>query len=56
MLTVFDANNGPVFRRLMLGLSGGAVVLIVMSLAIFMICKAIKLFSKIRQCDEKGDE
>lgn len=56
MLTAFGADNGPVFRRLMLGLSGGGVVLIVMSLAIYMIYKSIKQLGSLAGHKDNTEE
>lgn len=42
MLAQFDAENGPRFRQLMTGLTGGGVCLIVLVMAVFMIVQSTK--------------
>lgn len=42
MLAQFDAENGPRFRQLMTGLTGGSVCLIVLVMAVFMIVQSTK--------------
>lgn len=42
MLTQFDERKGPEFRRLMNGITGGCVCLVVLAIAVFMIWRATK--------------
>ena len=51
MLTVFGQENGPIFRRIMLAISGGVVVIAVLSFGIFMIKKGAVALANIDNCN-----
>ncbi len=48
MLTTFGGTNDLAFRRLMLGLLGGAVVAFILSMAIYMITKSTKKLKALK--------
>ncbi|MGM9618666.1 MAG: hypothetical protein ACI3W8_02335 [Oscillospiraceae bacterium] len=49
MLTQFDERNGPAFRQLMTGLTGGGVCLLVLAMAVFMIARASGQLRALRE-------
>lgn len=59
MLTQFDEVNDPVFRQIMTGATGAAVCVLVLTMAVFMICRATKqlnlLGGSISYGREKGN-
>ncbi len=56
MLTTFGANEGLGFRRLMLGLTGGAISAIILAMAIYMIIASTKKIKLLKSTKEQPDE
>ena len=56
MLTTFGANEEIGFRRLMLGLTGGAIAAIILSMAIYMIVICTKKIKLLKSTKEQLDE
>lgn len=48
MIAQFDERNGPQFRQLMTGVTGGAVCLIVLIMAIFMVIRSTRQLKRLR--------
>lgn len=48
MLTAFGQESSPLFHRLMLGMTGGAVLILVLGMAVFMIWRAGRKLKEMR--------
>ena len=55
MLAQFGGNDGPGFRRLMTGLTGGGVCVIVIGMAGFMLWKSTRRLKELRLMSVKGE-
>ena len=54
MLTAFGEENSPLFRQIMTGLSGAAVCIAVLVMAVFMIVWSTKEIKKLKEAKKQG--
>lgn len=52
MLTQFNDKEGPEFRQLMTGITGGCVCMIVLMIAVFMMIQSTKQLNILKKMEE----
>ena len=52
MMTQFNDKEGPEFRQLMTGITGGCVCMIVLMIAVFMMIQSTKQLNILKKMEE----